>query len=670
MNKQNHIINILTRLILLFFLCIAVAGCKDDDEVEATLSLDEPEMIVQPQAGVAKITVRSNTKWKIEAPQDEWYSINIGQGDEDGMFKITYKENTTDNLRSFDVSITTQDGKENKKFSFKQLSRNLFISLANPSLGIKSKAGNSKVNVTTNVPYNSFVFGVNYEITSAEEWLLNMKIEDGVFSFDALQNPEPAERKAIITLSYTDPYDRTVSEDLEIMQAGKADYDLAVEKDFNYVKGKMAAGTLIDEDIFIKGVVVANGTSDNFPKNRYIIQNEENKAIVFESDELIPFNRYDVLHLWLKDCTVKEYHEGSFTYKVLSSVSSSRIIEQIEGEPFTVKEMHMKDLTDDYLFSLVKLKDVEFAIPFGGLTNFNEGYNNATYKQYLRYFPQCIRDIYGNNMYVLTNLEVGYRRESLPKGSGSITGIVVREYNTNFGGDLGKYAIRHLEKTDMAFATNRSEGFSNVLVEWDCLKPIGMLDGATFVAPTAGLSTATLFKKGASGFYSSSGAGRIYFVTDYRGDIFDNSQAQLADAAYNVGEWATTNEWWIIKDISTVGVSKSLSLQIETNVSTNNGPRDMIVEWSLDETSWTAVENGEFTCQGQIATSGVTGTVTYPRLIPGFKIYDFLLPNDLLGKSNIYLRLRCTSNVRADEDSRYGVTGTHRLAHVSIKYNK
>lgn len=669
MNKHIDAIKLLTKFIMIFFLCVAISGCKDDDEVEGTLSLDDAEMIAQPEAGIAKVVVRSNTKWKLTAPKDEWYSINIGEGDEDGMFKIKYTENASDDLRSLDVVVATIDGKETKTFSFKQLSRNLFINLDNSALGIKSKAGNSKVNVLTNVPYSGFAFDIEYAVTPAQEWLVNMKIEDGVFSFESLQNPDQSERTATITLSYTDPYDRTVSEDLVVTQAAKADYDLAVEKDFGYVKTKMASSTAINEDIFIKGVVIANGTFANFPKNRYSIQDENNKAILFESDDLIPFNRYDSLYLWIKDCAVKEYTEGDFTYKVLSGVSSTRIIEQKENDTFATKEMYMKDITDDYLFSFVTLKEVEFAIPFGGLTNFNEGYNNATYKQYLKYYPQSIRDVKGNNMYVLTNLEVAYRRESLPKGSGNMSGIIVREFNSNFGGDLGKYSIRHLEKSDIAIAENRTNGFSNVLVEWDCAKPTGMAEGATFIAPTVGISTATLYKKGASGFYSSSGAGKIYFVTDYRGDVFDNAQAQVANGAYNADTW-TTNDWWIMKDISTVGISKPLSLQLETNVSTNNGPKDMIVEWSLDGTSWTAVENGEFTCQGQIATSGVTGTVTYPRLIPGFKIYDFLLPNDLLGKSNIQIRLRCNSTERVDEDSRYGVTGTHRLSHVSIKYNK
>ncbi|MCP5945505.1 hypothetical protein NL376_27120, partial [Klebsiella pneumoniae] len=36
-----------------------------------------------------------------------------------------------------------------------------------------------------------------------------------------------------------------------------------------------------------------------------------------------------------------------------------------------------------------------------------------------------------------------------------------------YGGNIGKYAIRHMAQEDIQLNNDRNQGFSNVLVEWD-----------------------------------------------------------------------------------------------------------------------------------------------------------------------------------------------------------
>lgn len=76
------------------------------------------------------------------------------------------------------------------------------------------------------------------------------------------------------------------------------------------------------------------------------------------------------------------------------------------------------------LFSLVRLRDVEIAMPYGGLVNYDEYYVsgggvNVYGKNLTKYYGTCLRDINGDHLYMLTNFGVDYRRHSLPMGSGT-----------------------------------------------------------------------------------------------------------------------------------------------------------------------------------------------------------------------------------------------------------
>ncbi|MGO3307104.1 MAG: DUF5689 domain-containing protein [Sphingobacterium sp.] len=139
-----------------------------------------------------------------------------------------------------------------------------------------------------------------------------------------------------------------------------------------------------------------------------------------------------------------------------------------QGDPgFSPASLSIQELRDDHLLSLVTLKDVEFAIPHGGYSNFHEYYPTQSYAEYAtRHYPAPIRDILGDNLYLITNRAVGYRRESVPKGSGKITGLVAKIRDSAYG-ELGEYSIRPLNESDIKVNPNVANGFTKTLVEWE-----------------------------------------------------------------------------------------------------------------------------------------------------------------------------------------------------------
>src|SRR5690606_31701371 len=98
------------------------------------------------------------------------------------------------------------------------------------------------------------------------------------------------------------------------------------------------------------------------------------------------------------------------------NISAANILSSESDPSFSPKRLRMSELTEDYLLSLVTLQDVEFAIPHGGYANFHEFYVTQSYADHAtKHYPAPIRDIHGNDMYLITNREVDYRRKSVPK---------------------------------------------------------------------------------------------------------------------------------------------------------------------------------------------------------------------------------------------------------------
>src|SRR5690606_36883777 len=143
-----------------------------------------------------------------------------------------------------------------------------------------------------------------------------------------------------------------------------------------------------------------------------------------------------------------------------------------------VKEKYMRDLTDDDIYTFVTLKDTEFPIRKGSFTPVNEGYSPLFNANRISKYPLLMRDINGNSMFLLTNLNTSYRRDGamLPYGSGKIAGIVVHEKFTRFEyedasneddyGNIGRYQLRHVSREDIKLAPAIENSFSALLTEY------------------------------------------------------------------------------------------------------------------------------------------------------------------------------------------------------------
>lgn len=239
-----------------------------------------------------------------------------------------------------------------------------------------------------------------------------------------------------------------------------------------------------------------------------------------------------------------------------------------------------------------------------------------------------------------------------------------------FGGNIGKYAIRHLKREDIALQPERNNGFSSVLVEWSRFKnefAATPTETQNPLTPDAGQGLLFQSTKTQMDF---TGTG-IYTTTDYNGLLQDPTTVK---GAITHGGWASKNWWnttanrgeyWGI-NISTAGISTPISLQLEGNTDIG-GPRNFVVEWSADNTTFSSV--GTFTFEDVANWSN-----TLLTQVPGYKVVNFNFPQAASGLPNLYIRIRVANRTVGTSTNpsggTLGATTACRLVHVSVKYNK
>jgi len=666
----------------------AVSSCKKDELVtfSTDLSINNKIIRIADSAASTRILVYADESWKVRTEGDaSWIKLNKDGGTGKGEFLATVESNSGNLPRAVNIIISA--GNKTDTVNLQQRGIVAAINILDVNANGIAAGGLMKTAITTNVPFNLMKHEEVYT-EGGKDWITGMTINGKVLNFSLMPNTLAEVRTALIRLSYKDALGTTIKDSIQVTQNPKGNYDQALLKDFAYIKTALAAGE-ITEDIYIEGVVISDKGNPNIAlnankaSNKHEVDKTENaitaciQSIDGKSGFLIRtktggdniYGNGEVVKLWLKGVTLRK--ELNPSRVILDQVQSVNIMSKVAATtPLLPREVYMKDLTDNDLYTYVKLKDVEISVPSGSFFNINEGYNLRT-----DVYPTNIRDINGNSMYMLTNIDVTYRRDGkrVPQGSGDITGILVHEKLARYGNDIGRYAIRHLKREDIALKENREEGFSNVLVEWSRFKTentAGATEGKNPLTPDIGAGTLKQSEKGSLDFSANGISG----ATDFNGLI---QEPTTVKGAISNGAWVSKNWWndtkgrgssWNIV-VSTTGITKPISLQIEGN-SDIGGARNFIVEWSSTGTDtgvWNQV--GEFTFEDVVNFSN-----TLLTQVPGLKVVNFQFPNTALGLNTLYIRLRVKNKTVGTATNPTGGTlaaaGTSRLGHISIKYNK
>ena len=668
---------------------LLVIGCKKQELVSfnTDLALNSKIVRLADSAATTRIQVFADDAWQVSPQTNDWLTIDKTNGSGKSEFLATVTSNKNRLPRALEIYVSAKGKKDTIVVQQRGLTPT--VNIVDPNINAVAGNGKMKTLLNTNVPFDLLKQDIVYTTPGQANWLTKVTFNGTYLLIDVASSASPAPREATLKLSYLDALGATVKDSVLITQSPVGEYQNATAKDFSYIK-TLPSG-IVNEDIYLEGIVLVDkgnpntALNPNSATNKHTIDKTESAITVYvqsldgksglrlrmqtPGDHI--FSKNEKIKLWLKNTTISKTSNPATT--TISNIPSLNVMEKVESpHPLIARALFMQDLVDDDVYTFIKLKDVEISVSNGSYYNSNEGYEART-----DCYPTNIRDINGSSMYMLTNGGVAYRRNGtqVPQGSGTVSGVIVYETIARYGGNIGKYAIRHMAKEDIEINPIRSQGFSNVLVEWDRFRN-ELQSGATLASnpltPTIGEGKLSHTDFADLNYTAAAG---IYGTNDFNALVPDPSGAKgtVTNGAFGVrGLWNTAKNrgGGLVVKTSTVGISKQVSLQIEGHVAIG-APREWTVEWStqgnMDSGTWNVVSDFKF-------QDVVNWTSTLLTQVSGYKVLNFNLPMATLGQPELYIRIKAKNknagSVTSDVGGTFNANVAAYFGHISLKYNK
>ncbi|MBR5704203.1 MAG: hypothetical protein IKX45_08140 [Bacteroidales bacterium] len=738
--KKITILSIVSSAVLLLF-----QSCdKNQHSVFAPDELGAPEheYYVGENGDGIEIRFLSNKAGAvslINQEDDSWVKLGTTSFKGDGAIPVQILKNDGIKRRS-DILFVTDTRKDTVSVFQKGAVEEKFYVSAASMVVLNGSTEVNTVAADINVPLSSIKTEIRY--SGSEQWITDCTIDNTSLTFKTTDNPDKNYmRRASINLTYIDGWRATQTISVSVLQA-RADNKIgAVFTPTDLHAVATVSGYTLPEDALVEGYIVSTTEGGNagdaqvddyFQGTGVIDYTLTERTSYLESPDgkygfrlIAPsaadndFTRYSRICLKVGGAVVKKTADEPVCYTI-EGVKSDNILTSADGFlTMPWKEKHITELTDDDINTLVKIKDCEIAMRKGPFTPVNEGYTSlCTYNRLAKY-PILIRDITGGSMYMFTNMTCPYRRngETLPYGSGDITGIVVHEAYKSFekDGNIGRYQLRHLIREEIDLKLDFADNFSGIITEFRYAKFPGEFDEPKL--PDAILATKgngeLCHTHGAVGNFSPS-----YFYigecgSKKKGKYEEGAGIELdgggiyqpwvdngTESAQNddgkgwfknsvMLSWSNKYWWdsdngrgycWLV-NFSTVGiVSDRVSMQFAmyNNSQSARSPRYWKAQYSLTTTDCSASADSQWTDIGEFTVPDVAIWASqndWQTL--GTRVYDFPLPTEILGKESVSIRLMPRNNKAAakevdsyDSSSIANNSGYNTMDYFAVRYNK
>ncbi len=214
--------------IVVVILVILVTACKEEEHFSGDPYFnieDNPTGISADFEGDSKsYVVRSNRPWKIVAREEnDWVDVFPAEGERDGIFTLTVKNNPTFETRSVDYAFMVDGEEQPVYFLVEQAASIPYITLKDQeNVSIQSSGGEIVINVLSNVNWS-------YTIEN-NTWLSEVHVSESEIRLLASKNTG-LERSELLTIS-SEQYSDLDQQILISQQPG----NILLVEDFNWLK--------------------------------------------------------------------------------------------------------------------------------------------------------------------------------------------------------------------------------------------------------------------------------------------------------------------------------------------------------------------------------------------------------------------------------------------------
>ena len=500
---------------VLLFLAISQTfqSCNYDDAADiAKVELGSPkgEYVINASDTTFVVPVYSNGKYHIEVLDgaDSWLHITGEPSETDATLTLACDANVEFKRKGCLALISDVDSRKDTIVIKQRGWLTAKLGMDNTSVIADGSAGVVKSVVNTNIPFKYIDIAKEYAAEGAD-WIENVNIAENTDGSSELEltlagNTDPvAPRAASVLFSYTDGWGDHVSLLVNVLQKS-ANNTFGEVISIDKLIEKYATGKTINDYVILEGFVVSNKDGGNAGSNEqkttsaidysvsertvYLeaVDGSRGVSVLMDSEADNVFDQYDKVQI-LMHGAVANLKEEPLRCDI-TGVNKTMVISRVSGSKadIPVKERYINELSDEDVYTYVTLKDVEIPVRKGALCPANEGYTVATGAHRFSEFARLVRDIKGNDIYMVTNTVCSYRNDGsrLPYGSGRISGVIVHDAFPRMDwrngadpaevdddpelGNIGRYQIRHQNKSDIwgQMADNFEDGFSALLTEY------------------------------------------------------------------------------------------------------------------------------------------------------------------------------------------------------------
>lgn len=591
----------------------------------------------------------------------------------DGQLSFTVAENTTGEARKGTLTVSYTDIDESVYRAVAEITQGAepgHLALNETVMAIEAFAG------TKTAPWDCVLGTFMPELTSSvtyegsqKDWISNVTTTTEALSFDVTDNETKEARTAVIKVELAS---KGIAVELKVTQGVKTR-----QYSFEELRAVLpSAGEQAFEGDFFEGVIVADAGQKNMETNpmtsatsyddnesaitNYVqsLDGKYGMRLKFATAADNTLKKGDKVKISLAGATlVREDNPVRYTLK---GVSANTVTVE-ENVQLTARQKTISELTDEDVYTLVTLPDVEVPFCYGSWVNVRKEWIDA---KRINFDNRILRDVNGNKIRMIVNTDTEWylTDAGVPKGSGPVSGVIVNTTSEYYGSDiLGKYQIRPMKLSDIEIKDN---GFSEILVAWDY---------STGFSRVSSLEATT----GTGTFAASSMAQANTFLQ------FGNTSPY--PKGYPKGANIDKSVWWkdgAAKDAATFQFStkdaagKKMTLSFGALIgnykeeAASQGPIHWNVEYSLDGTNYILIE------KVMIRPMGAEKS-TLLFLPASLDDQCVELPDAIAGQDNVTIRFIAADDATVDfskkDYSAKVVDGCNSrlvIGPVAVKYNK
>ena len=591
----------------------------------------------------------------------------------DGQLSFTVAENTTGEARKGTLTVSYTDIDESVYRAVAEITQGAepgHLALNETVMAIEAFAG------TKTAPWDCVLGTFMPELTSSvtyegsqKDWISNVATTVESLSFDVTDNETKEARTAVIKVELAS---KGIAVELKVTQGIKTR-----QYSFEELRAVLpSAGEQAFEGDFFEGVIVADAGQKNMETNpmtsatsyddnesaitNYVqsLDGKYGMRLKFATAADNTLKKGDKVKISLAGATlVREDNPVRYTLK---GVSANTVTVE-ENVQLTARQKTIAELTDEDVYTLVTLPDVEVPFCYGSWVNVRKEWIDA---KRINFDNRILRDVNGNEIRMIVNTDAEWylTDAGVPKGSGPVSGVIVNTTSEYYGSDiLGKYQIRPMKLSDIEIKDN---GFSEILVAWDY---------STGFSRVSSLEATT-----GTGTFAASSMAQANTFLQFR-------QTSPYPKGYPKGANIDKSVWWkdgAAKDAATFQFStkdaagKKMTLSFGALIgnykeeAASQGPVHWNVEYSLDGTNYILIE------KVMIRPMGAEKS-TLLFLPASLDDQCVELPDAIAGQDNVTIRFIAADDATVDfskkDYSAKVVDGCNSrlvIGPIAVKYNK